>query len=57
VGLKHFPAAAERGNADQAAVEADKTVCFWDSSGEKNVAELFLYSEREHVLWSRESLW
>ena len=33
------------------------SVCFWDSSGEKNVAELFLYSERKHVLWSRESLW
>lgn len=32
------------------------SVCFWDSFREKNVAELFLYSEREHVLWSRESL-
>lgn len=57
-GLKCFLVAEEHGNADQAALEADKkTVCFWDSFGEKNATELFLYSEREHLLWSRESLW
>lgn len=57
VGLKHFSVAGECGNADQAVLEADKTVCFWDSLGDKNVAELFLYSVREHVLWNGESLW
>lgn len=30
------------------------SVCFWDSLGEKNVAEVFLYSEHKRVLWSRE---
>lgn len=41
VGSKHSSVAGECGNADQAVLEADKTVCFWDSLGEKNVAELF----------------